>query len=77
MKCSTRESFGQHLKTIQSAAHELIKLQEVLKKEKTMTDNERDLYTQNIEKISLAAQKLTQIEEEAADLTSIYAGKAF
>lgn len=32
------------------------------------------MYAENIEKISLAAQKLTQIEEESADLTSIYSG---
>lgn len=32
------------------------------------------MYAENIEKISLAAQKLTQIEEESADLTTIYSG---
>uniref|UniRef100_A0A336LKQ6 CSON008853 protein n=1 Tax=Culicoides sonorensis TaxID=179676 RepID=A0A336LKQ6_CULSO len=55
-----------------SAASQLVQLQEILKKDQTLSARDRKIYTENLEKISLAAQKLAQIEEETADMSSLY-----
>lgn len=71
---SKRNSFNQHLKAIQNAAFYLVKLQDVLKKEHTLNPHERKMYSENIEKISKATEKLAQMEEDATDMLSLYTG---
>lgn len=76
---SKSETFGHQLQTIQNAASQLISLQGVLKKQHKLNSNDRKVYTENLTKLSQAAQKLAQMEEEVADMSlhTLFSGRIY
>lgn len=68
--------FESHLRTIEQSASELIRLQEQLKKGHTLSSNDQQRYSDYIDRLSEAAQKLAKLEEQKAEsLDLAYPGK--
>lgn len=71
------EDFSEHLSTIQQAAAVLVALQERVKMTGKLSGVDKKIYADNLEMLGISAQKLAQLQNEAADndLNLIFQGK--
>uniref|UniRef100_A0A182JVF5 DUF4774 domain-containing protein n=1 Tax=Anopheles christyi TaxID=43041 RepID=A0A182JVF5_9DIPT len=67
----TDQSFGDYLLKIQNAAASLVSLQEMVKKTGKLSPDQRKVYTDNLEKLGVAAQKLAHIQQSDDDQDAI------
>uniref|UniRef100_A0A182M571 DUF4774 domain-containing protein n=1 Tax=Anopheles culicifacies TaxID=139723 RepID=A0A182M571_9DIPT len=67
----TDQSFGDYLLKIQNAAASLVSLQETVKKTGKLSPDQRKVYTDNLEKLGVAAQKLAHIQQADDDQDAI------
>ncbi|XP_053663640.1 uncharacterized protein LOC128712792 [Anopheles marshallii] len=67
----TDQSFGDYLLKIQNAAASLVSLQETVKKTGKLSPDQRRVYTDNLEKLGVAAQKLAHIQQADDDQDAI------
>ena len=58
------ETFEYNLKTIQKAAAVLVNLQHNIKSAGKLTDDDQKLYSENLEKLGVSAQKLAHIQSD-------------
>ncbi|XP_049298534.1 uncharacterized protein LOC125771680 isoform X2 [Anopheles funestus] len=65
------QSFGDYLLKIQNAAASLVSLQETVKKTGKLSTDQRKVYTDNLEKLGVAAQKLAHIQQADDDQDAI------
>uniref|UniRef100_A0A182YNT3 DUF4774 domain-containing protein n=1 Tax=Anopheles stephensi TaxID=30069 RepID=A0A182YNT3_ANOST len=65
------QSFGDYLLKIQNAAASLVSLQETVKKTGKLSPDQRKVYTDNLEKLGVAAQKLAHIQQADDDQDAI------
>ncbi|XP_053675834.1 uncharacterized protein LOC128726074 [Anopheles nili] len=65
------QSFGDYLLKIQNAAASLVSLQETVKKTGKLSSDQRKVYTDNLEKLGVAAQKLAHIQQSDDDQDAI------
>ncbi|XP_055603859.1 uncharacterized protein LOC129752090 [Uranotaenia lowii] len=65
------QSFGDYLLNIQKAAASLVTLQEQVKKSGKLSGDQKKVYTENLEKLGVAAQKLAQIQQQEDDNDAI------
>ncbi|XP_055707312.1 uncharacterized protein LOC129804220 isoform X2 [Phlebotomus papatasi] len=72
------EDFSEHLSTIQQAAAVLVALQERVKMTGKLSGVDKKIYADNLEMLGISAQKLAQLQNEAADndLNLIFQGIA-
>uniref|UniRef100_A0A903XYZ4 DUF4774 domain-containing protein n=1 Tax=Anopheles gambiae TaxID=7165 RepID=A0A903XYZ4_ANOGA len=68
---ATDQSFGDYLLKIQNAAASLVSLQETVKKTGKLSPDQRKVYTDNLEKLGVAAQKLAHIQQADDDQDAI------
>ena len=68
---ATDQSFGDYLVKIQNAAASLVSLQETVKKTGKLSPDQRKVYTDNLEKLGVAAQKLAHIQQADDDQDAI------
>ncbi|VEN64565.1 unnamed protein product [Callosobruchus maculatus] len=59
------DDFSRNVKTIQTNAHKIVKLQEVAKAKGNLTEKEESLYKENMDSLSKAAEELAKIQEES------------
>uniref|UniRef100_A0A182NIZ0 DUF4774 domain-containing protein n=1 Tax=Anopheles dirus TaxID=7168 RepID=A0A182NIZ0_9DIPT len=67
----TDQSFGDYLLKIQNAAASLVSLQETVKKTGKLSSDQRKVYTDNLEKLGVAAQKLAHLQQADDDQDAI------
>lgn len=60
-------AFETNLKDIQSAAGELVKLQESIKKAGKLTPEQQKAYADNLEKLGISAQNLAHMQQETGE----------
>nr|CAI5844749.1 unnamed protein product [Callosobruchus analis] len=59
------DDFSRNVKTIQTNAHKIVKLQEIAKTKGNLTENQENLYKENMDSLSKAAEELAKIQEES------------
>ncbi|XP_053686856.1 uncharacterized protein LOC128736400 [Sabethes cyaneus] len=65
------QSFGDYLLNIQKAAASLVTLQEQVKKTGKLSNDQKKVYADNLEKLGVAAQKLAHIQQQDDDHDAI------
>ncbi|KFB45826.1 AGAP006502-PA-like protein [Anopheles sinensis] len=65
------QSFGDYLVNIQNAAASLVALQDSVKKTGKLSPDQKKVYTENLEKLGVAAQKLAHIQQADDDHDAI------
>uniref|UniRef100_A0A182QUF5 DUF4774 domain-containing protein n=1 Tax=Anopheles farauti TaxID=69004 RepID=A0A182QUF5_9DIPT len=71
LKPGADQSFGDYLLKIQNAAASLVSLQETVKKTGKLSSDQRKVYTDNLEKLGVAAQKLAHLQQADDDQDAI------